>query len=262
MPNIKFGPSGLGGVKEAIFNLEKYRSMGLEACEISFTQRVYIKNKEDALKIGMAAKNLGISLSIHAPYWINLNSSEDEKVKKSKERILECCKVGTWLKANKVVFHPDYYGGRSKQETYENIRQEILELQTQIREKKYTSKLAPETTGKINVFGSIDEISQLVNDTKCSFCIDFAHLLARYKDYKFKEVFEKFNKHKKIHIHFSGIEYNNKGERNHKKTSGEDLRKLISNLPRQKDLTIVNESPYSVQDSILGVEVYNEEGNK
>ncbi|MCK4553313.1 TIM barrel protein [Candidatus Pacearchaeota archaeon] len=250
---IKFGPAGLGGVKEAISNLEMYHKLGLKACEISFTHRIYIKNKEDAVKIGKKAKELGIRLSIHAPYFINLNSVDKEIIKKSKQRILKCCEIGTYLNAYRVVFHPGYYNGFEKEKTYENIKKEILEMQKEIKSKKYTPKLAPETTGKVNVFGGINEIQKLVEETGCSFCIDFAHILARYKKYKFKEVLEKFKKHKELHIHFSGIEYNGKGEKRHIKTPEKDLRKLISILPKNKEIVIINESPDSLQDSVLGL---------
>ena len=114
--SIKFGPAGLGGVKEAISNLEEYHQLGLKAWEIAFTYGVYLKNKEDAEKIGKKAKELGIQLSIHAPYYINLNSSDKSKIEKSKQRILDCLKVGTWLNAELVVFHPGFYGKMDKQE--------------------------------------------------------------------------------------------------------------------------------------------------
>ena len=251
---IKFGPAGLGPVKDAVNNLEYYHKLGLKACEIAFTYGAYIKRKEDAIVIGQAAKKLGIRLSIHAPYWINLNSAEKEKIEKSKERILKCCEIGTYLGATAVVFHPGYYG-TNKEKAYENIRDRIIELQNEIKNKKYTPKLAPETSGKVNVFGSAEEIAKLVKDTKCSFCIDFAHILARDKSYNFKEVLKKFEKHDKLHIHFSGIEYGEKGERRHKKTPVHDLKELISNLPKTKQITIINESPYPVEDSVLGVKI-------
>ena len=254
---IKFGPAGLGGVKQAVSNLEIYHKLGLKACEIAFTHVIYIKRKEDALKIGKAAKKFGIKLSIHAPYWINLNSVDKEKIKKSKQRILKCCEIGTYLEAYRIVFHPGFYGEKDKNETYENIKTGILDIQKEIELKKYTPKLAPETTGKINVFGSIDEISNLVKETGCDFCIDFAHILARYKEYKFKEVLKEFEKHKELHIHFSGIEYGKKGEKRHIKTSKTELKKLISNLPREKNVVIINESPCSVKDSELGLRIYN-----
>lgn len=254
--SVKFGPSGLGGVKEAVDNLEKYSDLGLNACEIAFTYSVYIKNKKDALKIKKAAKKYNIELSIHAPYWINLNSKEKHKVEKSKKYLLECLKVGTWLHAKKIVFHPGFYSGIDKEKTFENIKNRILELQEIRKKEKYTPKLAPETTGKVNVFGSIEDIFRLTQETKCSFCIDFAHILARYKTYNFEEVFGKFKKFKNMHLHFSGIEYAKKGEKHHKKTPEKDVEKLISNLPKNKKIVIINESPYPVEDSIISSEIY------
>ena len=254
---IKFGPAGLGGVKQAISNLEVYNKLGLKACEIAFTYGVYIKKKQDALEIGKSAKKFGIQLSIHAPYWINLNSLDKEKIEKSKQRILKCCEVGTWLGAKRVVFHAGYYSGMKKEKAYENIKNKILEIQEEIKKNRYTPKLAPEITGKINVFGSINEIFHLVRDTECSFCIDFAHVLARYKTYNFKEIFNKFRKFKEIHIHFSGIEYGEKGEKSHKLTQEKELKKLISVLPPRKKIIIINESPDPIGDSVLGKKIYD-----
>ena len=252
---IKFGPAGLGSVKNAVFNLEEYHKLGLRACEIAFTYGVYIKKKEDALRIGRAAKKLGIELTVHAPYWVNLNSEDKKKIEESKQRILNSCRIGEWLNARLVVFHPGYYGKDSKEKAYLQIKKRILELQNEIKKNKWKIKLAPETTGKVNVFGSIDEIYRLVEDTGCGFCIDFAHILARYKTYNFEEVLKKFRKHKELHIHFSGIEYGEKGERHHKKTPEKEWKRLLSNLPKDKKITIINESPDPVVDSVVGLGV-------
>ena len=253
--SIQFGPAGLGGVKEAEDNLKKYAKLGLKACEIAFTYGIYIKSKEDALRIGKIAENSGIKLSIHAPYWINLNSEEKDQIKKSRERILECCRIGTFLGAYRVIFHPGFYG-KDKEKAYENIKRQILELQKEIKAKKYTPKLAPETTGKINVFGGVEDILKLAKETGCEFCIDFAHVLARYKSYRFEEIFKKLEKFKEIHLHFSGIVYGEKGEKNHKETSEKEWEKLISFLPKNKEIVIINESPLPVKDSALGLDIY------
>ena len=127
----------------------------------------------------------------------------------------------------------------------------------EIKKKKYTPKLAPETIGRVNVFGSVDDILKLVEETGCDFCIDFAHILARYKTYNFKEVLKKFSKHKILHMHFSGIEYGEKGEKHHKRTTRKEWKKLISNLPKNKEIVIINESPSPVEDSLLGLQIYS-----
>ena len=200
--SIIFGPAGLGSVKEAISNLEEYYKLGLKACEIAFTYGVYIKKKEDAEKIKDAARKFDIKLSIHAPYWINLNSQEKEKIKASKKRILDSCKAGELLGAGVVVFHPGFYSKNSKEETFQNIKKRILESQKEIKSNNWKIKLAPETTGKINVFGSVEEIKKLVEETKCSFCIDFAHILAREKEVNYDKIKKAFPE-EKWQCHFS-----------------------------------------------------------
>ncbi|PJE81019.1 endonuclease IV [Candidatus Pacearchaeota archaeon CG10_big_fil_rev_8_21_14_0_10_32_42] len=255
MENIKFGPAGIGSVKDAIKNLEEYHKLGLRACEIAFTYSVYIKEKY-AIEIGKVAKKLGIQLSIHAPYFINLNSEDEEKIENSKKRILKCLEIGTFLGAEYVVIHSGFYGKKSKEETYTVIKKNILELEKIRKEKGYTPKIAPETMGKINVFGSIEEIAQLVRDTGCSACIDFAHILARSGgEYRFVETLKIFKTLPDLHIHFSGIVYGDKGEKHHKKTSEEEWKKLIINLPKNKKIIIINESPNMLGDSVKGLEI-------
>ena len=252
---IKFGPAGLGSAKEAEKNLEDYAKLGLKACEIAFTYSVYLKD-EDAIRIGKKAKELGIQLSIHAPYFVNLNSDEQIKIENSKKRLIKCLKTGTLLDAKYVVFHPGFYG-KNKEGAYENIKKNILDLQEIRKKEKYTPELAPEVMGKINVFGSIDEVSQLVIDTKCSACIDFAHILARYQgDYKFEETLKKFSSLKEIHIHFSGMIYGEKGEKKHKQTPKSEWEKLLKHLPKNKSIIIINESPEMVEDSVEGKKIY------
>jgi len=251
--SIRFGPAGMGGVKEAIDRLEFYSKKGIKACEIAFTYGVYIKNKEDAVIIGKKAKELDIKLSIHAHYWINLNSKEKKKIEESKQRILDCCKVGDWLGAYVVVFHPGYYGGMDKEETYQNIKKEIIEMQEIIKANKWKVELAPETTGKVNVFGSVDEIYRLVNETKCSFTLDFAHILAREKKVDYEKIEKLFGGYKYWHCHFSGVEYSEKGERRHKKTGRENWKNLLKELPKDKEIVIINESPYDIEDSVEGL---------
>ena len=256
---IRFGPAGLGGVKEANDNLEELHKLGLKACEIAFTYGVYIKNKKDAEEIRKEAEKQDIKLSIHAPYWINLNSKEKKKIEESKKRILDCCMIGNWLGAYCVVFHPGYYSGMDKLATYNNIKKEILEMLEGIKRNKWQIKLAPETTGKVNVFGSVEEIARLVKETGCFFCLDFAHILAREKKVEYKKILEKFeevSKDKELHVHFSGIEYGEKGERRHIKTKENELKELIENLKKyakEKEIVIINESPDPVEDSVKGL---------
>lgn len=249
---IKFGPAGLGSVKDAVDTLKEYSELGLRACEISFTYGIYIKHEDDMKEIKKAAEKFGIKLSVHASYFINLASEDKEKVEASKKRILKTCEIGEKLGAYLVVFHPGYYTKIDKNKIYESIKQGILDIMKEIKRKGWKIKLAPEVNGKINVFGSLDEISQLVKDTGCSFVLDFAHILARDKKLDWKKI-KKLFPSKNWHCHFSGNEIGEKGEKKHIKTSKNDWLRILDNLPKDKEIVLINESPYCVEDSVEGM---------
>jgi deoxyribonuclease IV len=266
---IKFGPAGLGPVKEAISNLEEFSKKGLKACEIAFTYNVYIKADECA-EIAKKARELDIELTVHAPYFVNLNSAEKAKREATKKRILDSCRIGELLGAKVVVFHPGYYGNKvpkpslgksesqasgylkDRAETYLVIKEGIIEIMKEIKKNGWKIQIAPETMGKINVFGSIEEISALAKETGCAFCLDFAHILARDKKVDYKKIEELFPQ-KEWHCHFSGIVYNEKGERNHIKTEKKAWAELLKNLPRDREIRIINESPDMIEDAIEGL---------
>ncbi len=264
--SIKIGPAGLGPVKTAQKILEEYKSNGIRNCEIAFTYSVYIK-KDDAIKIGKIAKELDIELSIHAPYFVNLNSDDETKLEATKKRILSCCEAGHYLGAKSIVFHPGYYGkdfakpktseeqkNLIRGETYAKVKEGVLELMEEVKKNKWDVILCPETMGKINVFGSPEEISRLVKETGCGFCIDFAHILAREKKVDYKKIIELFPQ-KHWHVHFSGIVYNEKGERHHINLEEEQWKKLLEELPKDKSITIVCESPDTIGDAIKGLKL-------
>jgi len=256
MSVIKFGPGGLGAVKDAVKNLERFAGLGLRVCEIEFTYGPYIKKESDARQIGERAKELGVRLSIHAPYFVNLNSKEEEKVEASKKRILKCCEVGSWLGAKRVVFHAGFYMGKSKEETYEKIKEGVVEVMAKVKKEGWDVEICPEVMGKINVFGSISEIGRLVKETGCGFCIDIAHVLARYGKYEFGKI-EKAFPAKDWHVHFSGIEFGEKGEKKHLVTPVEEWESVLGWMFKlDKDVTLICESPDPVEDSVVGLGIW------
>lgn len=254
---VRFGPAGIGGMKQAIDNLKEHKEAGLSAAEVEFTYGVYIKKNEDAKKIGAEAKKLDIMLSVHAPYYINLLSEDKKKLEASKKRILNCCERGHYLGAKYIVFHAAYYGKYSKEEAFAAVKKQIQEMQKVIKQKKWKVKLAPETTGKRSQFGDLDELIKLTRQTGCSLCVDFAHLLAREGKIDYKEIFEKLKRFGHVHSHFSGIEFTQKGERRHLITSEAKLKELLGWIKKYKiNITIINESPRPFQDSLKGKKIW------
>jgi len=262
MSKIRFGPTGIGKISEITDGLKNYHELGFGAAEIPFTYGVFIKkdiHKKEIGEIRAAAKKFGIRLSIHAPYWINLNSDDEEKVDASKKRILDSCEVAHLLGVKRVVFHAGFYGkGGDRELAYGNIRMRIVEMMKIVKEKGWDVELCPEVMGKKNVFGSIDEVADLVDATGCGFCVDVAHVLARYGEYEFEKIKDAFPQ-KKWHVHFSGIEYGDKGEKKHKLTDEAEWKKVLGFLKKlDKDVVIINESPDPVGDSVAGKKIWEE----
>jgi len=242
------GSSGLGNEK----GVQHAKDLGLDSLEVEFTYGVNMSN-ETAKKVGELAKKLGISLSVHAPYYINLNSTDKKKRKESKQRILQSCERAHYLHAKYVVFHAGFYGKDDPEKTYQAIKEGILELLSEIKKRKWDVYLAPETTGKVNVFGSLKEILRLVKETKCKCCIDFAHLYAKSNGkLTYNEMCKEIKHLGHIHAHFSGINYTGKGERNHELTNPEEIKKLLEALKKNhiNDICIINESPNPFGDAV------------
>lgn len=247
---IYIGPAGTSGLGYPD-GLQKCKELGLNALECEFTYGVRMSNDE-AKKIGEIAKKLGIKLSVHCPYYINLNSKEKAKLNASKKRILQSCERAYYLMAKYIVFHAGFYGGLEKEEVYDNIKKEIIELQKEVKKNKWDVELAPETTGKTSQFGDIDELLRLRKEIKCEICVDFAHLKARNNGkINYDEIFKKLKPLNYIHSHFSGIEWTTKGERRHLITKEKDIKELLAYIKKYKvDITIINESPDPFGDSI------------
>lgn len=249
MTKILIGPGGTGGLGYEE-GLKKINELGLDALECELTHGINISNST-AKAVGEIAKKFGISLSVHAPYFINLASDEKAKVNASKVRILQSCERMHNLGGGPVVFHPGFYQKRTKEETYSIIKGEILDLMKTVKEKKWNVILALETTGKHSAFGDLDELLSLVKEIKCSLTIDFAHLKARSEGkMPYGEMLDKVKHFKHIHSHFSGIEWTAKGERRHLLTPEKEIKELLQEiLERKLDITIINESPDVIGDS-------------
>ncbi|RLB08906.1 MAG: endonuclease IV [Deltaproteobacteria bacterium] len=251
---ILLGPAG-SPTDSTLEGVSEVKKLGLQAMEVEFTYGVRMSNTL-AKKVGERAITEKIKLSVHAPYWINLNSTDAKKIKQSKQRILASCERAHYMGASPVVFHAAFYGKKAPDETYDVVAEQIRDMQSYIKKKGWDVKLAPETTGKISQFGTLDELIKLAKETKCLLCVDFAHLYARNQGkIDYKKIFDKLCKLKHLkhlHSHFSGIEYGPKGEKNHMIMDSNPPFKPLAReiLKRKQNITIICESPVTWQDSM------------
>lgn len=235
-------------------------SKDIDCAEIEFTHGVRM-NDVVAHKIISASKKNNTLLSVHAPYFINLNSLEPQKVKDSMKRIIDSAIAAKRLGARCVVFHPGYYGEMAHDDVYNNIRDRISEILQVLKDNEIDIAILPETAGKRSQFGSVDELMKLRDDLGIDFCTDFAHVVAHSNGKaNHKETVGQIQSLRKIHCHFSGIEYTDKGERRHLMTCRTETKKLLSALYDSdiKEATIINESPDPYNDALMMIQARDE----
>lgn len=230
--------------------VHKVAQMGLDCMEVEFTYGVRM-DLETSREVGALAKEKGIVLSVHAPYYINLASDDKEKIAQSKKRILDSCQRAHALAARNVVFHAGFYQEKSAEQTYRMIKKAIVSLQKQIVRRGWKVKLCPEITGKPSQFGSLEELLRLKKETGCGITVDFSHLYARHQgEIDYRRILKKLPR--TFHTHFSGIEYGEKGEKKHVITKKKFFLPLAEALiERYANVTIINESPRPYEDALM-----------
>ena len=236
---LRFGTVGspqttpISGTPAAIKHI---RELGLSHLEIAWVQSVRVSD-ETCAEIKATAEKAGVSLSIHAPYYINLNSQTDELMRKSDERLLAAARKGYLAGAKDIVFHPGSYHSQPPEGVYERAKAKLLELTALLRSEGVDVILRPETMGKGAMFGTLDETIQLARDVPGVLpCIDWAHLHARAGDGTFNSYAEFDDALRRVreglgadglkrcHFHVSGIAYTAKGEKAHLPLNEADLR--------------------------------------
>lgn len=212
------------------------RQLGLDHLEIAWVQSVRVSD-ETCAQIKATAKEHDITLSIHAPYYINLNSQTAELMAKSDERLLAAARKGYLAGAKDIIFHPGSYHSQPPEQVYERAKEKLLEITGILRQEKVKVNLRPETMGKSAMFGNLDEVLQLSKDVPGVLpCIDWAHLHARTGDGTFNSYAEFSDALERVktvlgtkglqslHFHISGIDYGPKGEKAHLPLNEADIK--------------------------------------
>lgn len=245
---ILFGPSGNSeqfyeeGFKHTYEAMAWVAGMGLNAYEYSFGRGVRIGEKTAAIVREEAEKN-GIAMSVHAPYFINLATDDDEKRQKNLDYFLESARAAKWLGADRVVFHPGSCAKMDREQAFMLTVQNFAWILQKLDEAGQGDlTYCPETMGKVNQLGNLEEIIQLVSlDDRVLPTIDFGHLHARDRGaINSPEDFEAilkaliggigFERTKNMHVHFSRIEFTAMGEKQHRTFADEGFGPYFEHL--------------------------------
>ncbi len=254
----------------SVEGFKQAKKLGISAMELEWVQSVP-KNKARMEEIRSTAEELDMYLTVHAPYFVNLNAKEKEKLAASKIRILDALSMAELAGAKSVCVHPAFYLGMDPDEAYENVRKATAEIMDK-KEKLFPNvNLAFETMGKRTQFGTIEEVLRISKQFKIYPCIDPAHMHARENGAwntrkEWEEMINLYQKYlgkkslKSMHMHFSGIEYTEKGERRHLplKKSDANWKEFLSVL-KKKDIegVLVCESPILEEDTLLMQRTYD-----
>jgi len=244
--------------------VQQIASLGLGALELGWVQSVRVTENTCNI-INKQAKESNVLLSVHAPYFINLNAN-DEEWPKSRKRLMDAAHYGNLAGATDIIFHPGSYFGQEPKTVIEKAIQRLRGCVEEIRVAGNPVIIRPETMGKSAMLGSLEdtlEMSKAIPGVQP--CLDFAHLHARRGDGSLNSKIEWLDvltvyansigkeSLSHLHIHLSGIEYSEKGERNHLTLAQSDfnLRGLFEALHDMNcSGRIMCESPILEEDAL------------
>ena len=225
MDKLYFSTAGVplsAGTKGYKRGFEILDEMNLDGLELEFVHGVRISDKSKD-----AVKETNKIITAHAPFYVNLNAREEDKVEASVQRIIETAEVTNELGGYSITYHAGFYLNQEPEIVYKKIKEQtkiITEALDKVGNKIW---IRPETTGKATQWGNLEEIIQLSKEFETVLpCVDFSHLHARYNGKvntysEFANIFEKIGKElgqsalDNFHAHIAGIEYSAKGEKKH-----------------------------------------------
>jgi deoxyribonuclease-4 len=234
MKRIEYATFGPGGNSESFYADGKkstvdaplwVKNFGLDAYEYEAGNGI-AAGDATLKKIGDAARECGILMSLHTPYFISLSGIDPEKRLKSIDYISRSLHAAELLGADTIVIHA---GSAAKISREEAMRLAADTLEKNLDVNGNTDiRMGIETMGKVNQLGTLDEVIELCRLLPTYHpVVDFGHLNARHIGPYFpdcdsyRRIFDRVaqglgdEKARYMHCHFSKIEYTDAGEKRH-----------------------------------------------
>ena len=249
------------------------KALGLGCMELEFVRNVNV-SAEKIPGVRKATEENGIALTAHGSYYINLNAHDEETRRASVKRLYSGAKTLAMCGGKSIVFHAAYYLKDSPAHVYGMVKKGIAEAQEMLKSDGLSGKVTirPEISGKPVQFGNLGELIRVSQEMEGVLpCIDFAHMHARTNGKnntpgEFRGIMEMIENGlgnealKNMHIHMSGINYGEKGEKNHL-TLGESDFRYKELLAVWKEFGIggyvISESPNIEEDALRMKKYYD-----
>lgn len=223
--------TGNGGYPKAF---EILKDLDLDGLEVEFVHGVRMSDETRQL-LKQISQEQGFLLTSHGPFYINLNSKEEEKVEASVQRIIETAKAANDFGGFSITYHAAFYMGGDKETVYNQVKKQTEKIINILNENNIEVWIRPETTGKTTQWGDYEEIIRLSKEFDMVLpCVDFSHVHARtagkYNTYdEFCLILDRISKElgqkaiDNFHAHLAGIEYTAKGEKKHLNLDNSDM---------------------------------------
>lgn len=226
-----FGPGGNSdlfyaeGNKSTIQSPGWVKRYGLDAFEYEAGNG--LSAGEGTLRaIGEKAREHGVLMSLHTPYFISLSGVDPEKRLKSIDYIQKSLWAAELLAADTIVIHSGSAAKISREEAMALSKDTLFHVAEAVGSTPI--RLGIETMGKVNQLGTLDEVIEQCRVAPIfAPVVDFGHLNARniggaFPDVdSYRRVFDKIATSlgdeyaKTLHCHFSKIAYTSAGEKKH-----------------------------------------------
>jgi len=219
----------------SVGTIQHLAAQDLHSLELGWVRAVRV-SEETCAAIKAAAESCDVSLSVHAPYYINLNATPEEWLK-SRKRLLDAAHYGHLAGATDIVFHPGSYFGQQPEDVRIVALPRLQDCIEELRSNDNPIILRPETMGKRSLLGSLDDTLVMASRIPgVEPCLDFAHLHARAGDGSMNSyeewcaVLERYQEAlgttalQRLHCHLSGIAYSARGEKNHLLLANSDFK--------------------------------------
>ena len=205
---------------------EVLKDMELDGLEVEFVHGVRMSDETRAY-LKQISQEQGFILTSHGPFYINLNSKEEEKVEASVQRIIETAQAAHDFGGYSITYHAAFYMGGDKEAVYNQVKTQTAKIIESLQKEKIDVWVRPETTGKATQWGDYEEIIRLSKEFEQVLpCVDFSHVHARtggeYNTYdEFCLILDRIAKElgqkaiDNFHAHRAGIDYTAKGEKRH-----------------------------------------------
>ena len=230
--SAKFGPAGNAEnfpYKSSVDAPRWMAELGLDCYEYQCGKGIHV-GEDTARKVGANAAEHGITLSVHAPYFINLANPDPDSLAKTTGYITGACLVASQMGANRVIIHSGALMKRSRREALDIAMRSLKHVISACDDMGFVHiALCPETMGKINQLGDLDEVLELCTlDARLVPCVDFGHLYARSLgaddgQEAMERILDRMEqvlgaaRASRFHSHFSHIEFTpNGGEKCHR----------------------------------------------